>query len=308
MQNGQEHYRRFFFRYFYQPWTFSLVDEIAEASGRGFFLGVAGAFGLAYPWFHPEVVHTVQRNLELLLGRKVPESEARRVFHRFSECIADYSWMGRQKLEESASLCTEYSGIEGIEAALERGRGAVLATGHFSFFEYGALILTRRRLPVSILTLSEHNEELTDWRAQYRKRWGADTIELGADPLAPVAVVRKLQENQLCAMLVDRPALGFTQPYKLPGGYTPFSTSAALLAYLGDCPVIPVITTRLDNGNYRLVAKPPISVRDRGPREKAIREATEEIATSLFDEIRRAPTQWFQFVDVRSHLPENGAT
>jgi len=293
------HTQRFFYRWTYQPWAFDLVDRLAEPLPREAFQAVARSVAGIYCLTHPNVARTVAENLSLFLKRPATRWETFQVFQHFSAGMADYCWLGRRTLDEAASHCIERSGIEHLEEAQKEGRGAILATGHYSFFEYGAMVLGHMGLPVTVLTLSEPNDELTQLRADYRTRWGARTIEIGQDHFQSLEVVRELGKNQLCAMLVDRPTLGGNIRVDLPGGSTQFSTSAAVLAHLADCPILPVTIRRVKDGNYRLIACPPVRVNREMPRDSAINEASLAVANALSEEIGLDPLQWFQFVPVR---------
>lgn len=100
-------------------------------------------------------------------------------------------------------------------------------------------------------------------------------------------------------MLADRPFGGPRVHIELAGGRIAFSSSPALIAYLADCPVIPVVIVRRDDGGYRLISKAPIWPRRfEGNRDERIELATRAVADSLFEEIRRHPHQWYQFVPV----------
>jgi lauroyl/myristoyl acyltransferase len=100
-------------------------------------------------------------------------------------------------------------------------------------------------------------------------------------------------------MLADRPAGGPMVSIDLPNGRIPFSSSPALLAWLADCPVIPVTIARRSDGLYRIVSKPCVWPRRfPGDRDACVKAATREIAGSLFEEIAREPHQWYQFVPV----------
>ena len=100
-------------------------------------------------------------------------------------------------------------------------------------------------------------------------------------------------------MLADRPFGGPSVPIDLPNGSIAFSSSPALLAWMADCPVIPVAIARRPDGLYRIVSKPGVWPRRLGQdREAAVEAATRAIAESLFEEIAQTPHQWYQFVPV----------
>lgn len=292
------HQERAFYKVLYTARSFAFFDWLYHLLGRRAFNAIAGFTGWIYAVSQPGVRRIVADNLQLLTGSPANEEEAASVFRNFGLTISDYLASGNITPAEARSWMEPNIGA--IEAAFENGKGAILATGHFGFFEFGANLLGQRNIPVSVLTLSEPTRALTEWRATFRARWGAKTIEVGREKFASLEIVHALNAGEICAMLVDRPYENdHTIPIDLPGGQILFSTSAALLARLADCPIIPVAVTRLPGGKYRLTAKPPIFVEKDKPRKEALETATRALARELFEEIQKAPTQWYQFVSVR---------
>jgi lauroyl/myristoyl acyltransferase len=293
------HYERAFFKLIYTPRIFEFTSRLFRFLGRGVYQGVARSVAWSYAVTQHGVREIVRRNLELLMPGEARGRDAVKVFTTFGATIADYVAVGNMEQAEAEKWRAESLGSEHLEEARRQGRGAILATGHFGFFEFGALLLGRMGYPVTVVTLSEHTPELTKWRADFRKRWGAETIEVGPDAFSSLRVVQALGEGRFAAMLADRPFGGPTVPIDLPGGKIAFSASPALLAYLADCPVIPVTIARREDGRYRIVSQPCVWPRRLGEtREACVEAATREIAASLFAEIARHPHQWYQFVPV----------
>lgn len=294
---SKPHYERAFFKLIYTPQIFEFTSRLFGFLGRGFYQAVARSVAWSYAVTQIGVTKTVQRNLELFFPAKF--GDAVKVFTNFGATIADYVAIGNMRIDEAEKLCAESLGGEHLEEARRAGRGAILATGHYGFFEFGALLLGKAGYPVTVVTLSEHTPELTQWRAAFRKRWGAETIEIGPDAFSSLRVVQALNEGGFAAMLADRPFGGPTVEVALPRGTIEFSSSPALLAYLADCPVIPVTITRRPDGRYRIVSKPGIRPRRMdGDRDANVAAATRAIAQALFEEISHDPRQWYQFVPV----------
>lgn len=296
---SRPHTARLFYKVIYTATIFRLVDRLYRWLGRRIFNAVGFSVAHMYAWTHQEIRKTVAANLQLLTGRDM-NREATEVFRNFGLTISDYVCTGNMAPAAVRAWVTDYQGLEHIEAAHQAGRGAILATGHFGFFELGGHFLGQRGLPVTALTLPEPTSDLTEWRANFRARWGVRTLAIGHDPFASLEVVRTLNQGQLCALLVDRPfGDSPAQTISLPGGSIRFSTSAALLAHLAGCPIIPVATSRLPGGNYRIIARPAIYLDRSLGRPASVEKATNELAQTLFEEIQQSPTQWYQFVSVR---------
>jgi KDO2-lipid IV(A) lauroyltransferase len=297
--SSRPHNERAFFKVMYTPEIFEGTSRLFRFLGRGFYGVVARSVAWTYAVTQHGVRETVRKNLELLTKAPMRRRDAVRVFTTFGATIADYVAVGNMTVDEAAQWCVESIGSEHLEEASRGGKGAILATGHYGFFEFGALLLTKMNYPVTVVTLSEHTPELTAWRANFRRRWGAGTIEIGPDAFSSLRVVQALNKGGFAAMLADRPMGGPTVPVTLPNGRIAFSASPALLAWLADCPVIPATISRRPDGFYRLVSKPCIWPRRfDGDRAACVEAATREIAASLFEEIAREPHQWYQFIPV----------
>jgi lauroyl/myristoyl acyltransferase len=270
------------------------------------FFGRLGAQALSrtvawtYAVTQPAIRRIVRDNLALLQKEPVSEREAISVFVNFGATIADYVAVGTMPSKKALALCAEHEGIEHLEAASSAGQGVILATGHFSFFEFGAVVLGGMGKKVAIATLREPSDDLTVWRAAWRERWGTETIAIGTDPFSSLQVAKAIEEGHCMAMLADRPISERGVPFDLPNGRTMLSSSPALLSWMTGCKILPVIVTRLSDGRYRIVAKPALEAHrvPHGQRDAEIARCTRDLGTALFEEIRRAPLQWYQFVPV----------
>jgi KDO2-lipid IV(A) lauroyltransferase len=293
-----DHTSRLFYRLFYTPDAFAMVSRAAEALGRDGCRAIARTLAWLYTRTHPGVVETVRQNLCYVVPGRADAALAARVFENFAMGLADYFALGALPLREAVLHCPQREGLEHLQKVHREGRGAILATGHFGFFEFGAALLAELDLPFTALTLGEPSEELTAWRAAYRLRWRAETIEVGADSFSALRVIEALQAGRFCAMLVDRPFGGPCVEVPLPGGTIPFSTSPGLLAHLAGCPVLPVTITQDESGTYRLVAHAPIYPDPAASRAENTLAISREVARVLGVEFASHPEQWYHFAPI----------
>lgn len=294
------HTERWAYRKLYTPEIFSLSSRLYPYLGRPGFQAVARSVAWTYAMTQPHVRGVVRQNLSLLTKEPVTDADAVRVFVNFGATIADYVAVGAMPKEKALGLCDVQEGLEHLNAAKAGGKGVILATGHYSFFEFGSAVLGAMGHQVTIATLPEPSGGLTDWRANWRARWGTKTIPVGDDPFSSLQVIRAIESGDCMAMLADRPIGESGLPVDLPNGRILFSTSPALLAWMTGCQILPVVVTRLRGGRYRITACPPVIVqRESGLGRKAeIERCTRELAAALFREICRQPHQWYQFVPV----------
>jgi lauroyl/myristoyl acyltransferase len=178
--------------------------------------------------------------------------------------MVDYFYAGAHSLEYAVALVDERKGFDYVQKAKAEGKGALFLTPHLSFFELGGVIMKDIGVPMVALTNPEPSPELTAWRANYRLRWGVETIEVGHDHLQFVKILKELSAGKFVAALFDRPHASQSFKAQVLGGLLPCSSGILLLALLGKCPVIPVTVVVKPNGKYSLEAFPPIRIEKQG--------------------------------------------
>lgn len=300
LSDQKPHTERWAYRRLYSANIFELATRIYPFFRRPGAQVLSRTVAWTYAVTQPAIRKIVRDNLSLLQKEPVSERDAISVFVNFGATIADYVAVGALSPEKALAFCAEHEGIEHLQAATSAGSGVILATGHFSFFEFGAVVLGRMGRKVTIATLPEPSDKLTAWRAEWRRRWGTETIAVGIDPFSSLQVARAIGEGHCMAMLADRPIAERGISFDLPNGRTMLSSSPALLSSMTGCKVLPVVVARLPGGRYRITAKPAVQARrvPHDQRNGEIARCTRELGASLFEEIRRAPLQWYQFVPV----------
>ncbi len=292
------HTERWAYRRLYTPDTFDLATRLYRFLRRPGCQLVSRTVAWTYAVTQPAIRRIVKNNLALLQKKPVSDADAVRTFVNYGATIADYVAVGAMPAEKAHLLCVEHEGVEHLQEATRDGKGAILVTGHYSFFEFGTVILNHAGYQSAIATMPEPTSALTEWRARWRERWGTETIPVGADPFSALQVIRAIDAGKCMAMLADRPIGETGLPVDLPNGRILFSTSPALLSWMTGRPILPSSIVRLPAGGYRITTKPPITANREGKRSEEIVRCTREIAASLFAEICREPRQWYQFVPV----------
>ena len=289
------HTSRLFYRVGYTAWFFSLLSLAARVLGRKGSARLARGLARIYSSTQASIVDVVAKNLSLFVNRAVPRAEAARVFENFAMTMADYHWLGSCTTAMGFALADFECDLGHLRSACEDGRGAILVTGHYSFFEFGGLILRQSGFSVSVITHAEPSPELTRWRAAYRLRWGVETIELGNDSFSSLRAVEAIERGRLTAMLVDRPHGGRSLDVDLPGGSISYSLAPALLSWMTGCAIVPVCVRRKKSGRYAILAGPPIRADRTKQRAEALPDCTRQIAAALHAEFLQDPLQWFHF-------------
>jgi KDO2-lipid IV(A) lauroyltransferase len=277
----------------YRAGWFSVGKAAAALFPRRVLRAFAAWCGKFFAWTHPGHVDVVRRNLALL-GTAGPLNPAN-VYAEFGRVLADYFYLGSRSLAAASALIEDRIGFEHLRAAHAAGRGALLLTPHLSFFELGGVVMREFDFPMVALTNPEPSAALGRWRADYRRRWGVETVEVGEHELQFMEIAKHLRSGKFVAALFDRPHPSQSFSARVPGGVLPCSSGILLLALVASCPVIPVTVFVKPNGKYRLEALPPITIQRCGTSAEILQRHTQVLVDALLPTIASHPRQWFQF-------------
>ena len=274
----------------------------AHLMPRSFCQWLSARIGLASYARRPGAQAALRSNLHLVTGRCGPDLDALCAENvaNFSHMLADYFLCaGSDAAEQACKLLHGRSGEEHLAEARERGKGAIIVTAHLGHWELGGLMLARRGLPLTVITLEEPSSELSRWREACRRQFGIKTITVGpGHPFAFVEMIQTLRRNELLAMLVDRPYGGTGAPVNFFGHETEFSTAPALLAHHTGAAVLPAFVLQDDAGGYISTAEPIIPMNETNGNGSGLAGNTQRIATIFEAIIRRHPEQWFNYVPI----------
>lgn len=286
-----------FYKALYRPHAFEFAISARRLVGRSLSIRVAQLIGIGYAITHPGVLREIRANIALLDSRKATWMNAAKVCIHQALNFREYAELGTGETQTVLEMLGAKKGIEHIEEARRGGNGCLFVTGHFGFFELGGLVMSQMGYPMTTLTLPEPTTELTRWRADFRKRWGVETVVVGNDAFSAVEITRKLRSGAMVALLSDRPFDTNTVDVDLPHGRIPFSTAPVLLSLLSGAPIIAAGIWRESNGKFTIVASEPLRPQwlPEG-REATLAYFTERLAKEgLVPLFAQAPEQWHHY-------------
>lgn len=182
-----------------------------------------------------------------------------------------------------------FEGDDRVRQALRGGKGAILITGHFGFWELQGLAHALALPPIHLLARRLDNPYLHDLLERIRTATGNRVIYRRG---AVRRVLRALQDNEAVGILIDQhiqPKDAVTVTFF--GRPASTTTAVAALALRTGAPVIPVFGLPLPDGRYRMVYEHPIEP----PLIDApdpITELTQRCTDVLEMYVRRHPDLW----------------
>lgn len=183
----------------------------------------------------------------------------------------------------------EFEGEERVVAAHAEGRGVLLFTGHFGFWEINALVHALEIKPMAVLARPLDNPLLHDLLERVRRRTGNSVIYRRG---AIRRVLRALADNQAVAFLIDQ-HIATSDAVYVDFFNRPAATTSALasLALRTGAPVVPVFALPQPGGRFRMVYEHAVAP----PREDdpdAIHAFTQRCTGVLEMYVRRYPDLW----------------
>ena len=257
----------------------SLVRAIGTTIGWTFWAVDAGHRRLAF------------RQLQAAFPGKTPKEcrlITRRTFAHFGRSLTTLLKFSTLTPDQIRARIV-FDGEDRVRQALSRGRGVLLITGHFGFWELQGLATPLVLPPISVLARRLDNPHLHDLLEGMRTATGNRVIYRQG---AVRRVLRALQQNETVAILIDQhiqPKDAVTVSFF---GRPAATTSAvAALALRTGAPVIPTFALPLPDGRFRCVYEHPIDP----PLPDAanpITELTQRCTDVLEMYVRRNPELW----------------
>jgi lauroyl/myristoyl acyltransferase len=221
---------------------------------------------------------------------------ALRVYRSYALDVVDFLRCMNRTGREALSLFESHEAHGALfHAQLARGRGVILVTGHIGNWEIGSVMLRAQDLPLTIVAMREASEEINRLRNGFRGQIGAETLEVRQSMDTALQLRRRLADNRIVAMLMDRHVGRDRVAVTFFGRRAWFLRTPALLAYLTGAPLLPCSIVRLPDGRYRVKPGQPIYVSRDMDRDRAVALAAQAFATDLEARIRETPEYWYQF-------------
>jgi KDO2-lipid IV(A) lauroyltransferase len=230
------------------------------------------------------------RNLEAAFPvRSAAERDAiaRAMFAHFGRLLVVLLKFSTMRPDEMLAH-VEFEGEERVRAAHAQGRGVLLFTGHFGFWEINALVHALVLQPMAVVARPLDNPLLHDLLERVRAMTGNSVIYRKGGLRR---ILRTLGANQAVALLIDQHI--HTDAVYVDFFNRPAATTAALaaVALRTGAPVIPVFALPLPNGRFRMVYERAVDP-PRADDPDAVRDFTQRCTDVLEMYVRRYPELW----------------
>lgn len=227
---------------------------------------------------------------------------ARQTFRHFGQLLVILIKFSTLTAEQVRAR-VEWEGEERVREALAQGRGVMLSSGHFGFWELQAIAHALVLPPMHLLARPLDNPNLHQWLEDTRRKTGNKIIYRRG---AVRRVLRALENNECIAIMIDQ-HIQQSDAVMVDFFNRPAATTSALaaLALRTGAPVVPVFALPLPGCRFRLIYDHPVEPPPEDHPDR-IREFTQRCTDVLEMYVRRYPHLWL-WMHRRWRDPETGA-
>lgn len=278
-------------------------------------IGRRGGRALARACLYPVTLYFLLRRgaerrdsrayLTRALGRPATLFDVARHIHTFASTILDRVFLldeGKPGTDIRRRFDVTISGLDGLHAQLDQGRGVLLFGSHLGSFEV-LRVLARQRPDYTIRVVLDkaHSPALTRLLDALNPEIASKVIDGSQDgPSIMLAIQQATAQGHLVALLVDRAQPGgATVAVPFLGAPAEFPTAPWLIAAVLKVPVSLAFGLYRGGNRYDLAFEAFSDGIDLARRERAaaIPALIRRYAARLEHHVRNAPYNWFNFYD-----------
>ena len=210
-----------------------------------------------------------------------------------------YRQLGRTAVEHARLLAGRtadlrdrlaVSGDEHIARARKGGRGVILITGHFGYWELLGATVAMLGYPITVVAKKLHNPAVDRLVHAGRERLGMAVATMDK---APAAVFRALRRNECVGLLADQDAGAGGVFVDFLGSRASTYQGPALFALRTGAPIVPCFIIRTGPERHRVCFEAPIEAIPTGNEPADIARVTQVYTDVLARYIKDFPDHWF---------------
>jgi KDO2-lipid IV(A) lauroyltransferase len=267
--------------------------KIANLLPRKWVLKFTGSLGnLAY-YIFKEAREITINNLTEVFGHQKTKAEiitlAKKVFQMIGKNAGDII---RALPIESSSQLEKFIKVEGeeyLKAALAKGKGVILITGHIGAFELiGSYLGLAGYKPLAIGTAVK-DEKLNNLLLHNRTSRGIEAIERGKETFK---LVKALKSGRIVIMLIDQDTRVKSRFVNFLGKPAATPIGGALMAQKTAAAVIPIYISMQSDHSQLIEIFPEVPIISGGDEEENLIENIQRISDTTEAAILRNPEQW----------------
>jgi KDO2-lipid IV(A) lauroyltransferase len=260
-------------------------------------------FGLIFYLFYGARRRMIIENQRQVLGAVSSLRLHRNTLRVMINLFHSYHLLARLAIMDAAQIRrgVELRGEAHLQAALARGKGAILLGSHIANYNILASYTALYHDPAGAFVEPVQPPELFSFVAELRSRTGLQLFL--ADREGVVGAMRLLKRNGLLMIAADRYLGSNGTLVRFFGRPTYLSHGPIVLSQRSGAALLPAALERLADGRLRVTLQAPLQLVDTGRRREDLAQNMRILARALEETIRPVVHQWLMVVPVWSTNP-----
>ena len=240
----------------------------------------------------------LERHQRRIHGPDTPPKVVRRLARAMSASYGRYwaevFWAHPRKRQAIADHI-DVLDVDKVYVEQDAGRGVIFALPHLGNWEAAGAKADFIRLRVLAAAEALPNERIIDWFTKTREGLGIDVVIARPGAGVTKALVRRLNEGRVVALVADRDLKGTGVEVELFGEKTTMPAGPVALADRTGAALYPVAAYFKAGRGHTVVVGDEIQIPDLPTREERIEAGTRAFGVAVEDMVRKAPEQWHLF-------------
>jgi KDO2-lipid IV(A) lauroyltransferase len=235
----------------------------------------------------------VMNNLRIAFGEELNESErkaiARRVFVNIGKTLAEIARFPVTSSSELRSF-THLATPEVFDETRARGKGCIIASGHFSNWEIAGYVINDVGYTLDFLVEGQHNPYFDNLLTRLRESCGVKVHH--SDRGGMKEVLKTLRRNEIVAIVSDQHAGSRGIIVRFFGRLVSVPRAPAALSYRTGAAIVVGYDYRQPDDTHVLRAHAVLYPRRDAPEQSEIYRLTSAYTAILEEQIRAHPDLW----------------
>jgi lauroyl/myristoyl acyltransferase len=268
------------------------ASALAGALPQAFSRRVAATVAFLFYAIKPAVRRNVRTNFDKI---GLHPKSTFHVFRNFSRAVTDLLRLSHMKREDLMALCS-VRGVENLDRALRKGRGAIIFAPHLGPWELAGAYLASLGYAMNTVALEHPSGRVTRFFSAIRRAWGFNDYPLRS---SAVQLMKALARGECVVLLVDRNFSHRGVALRFLGGEALLPIGHVTLSLRSGAPLLPSCSYYAGDGTIHVVIDEEVRVEGPNPSAASLGNACLERIEGY---VRSHPEQWFAF----DHLWEEG--
>ena len=193
---------------------------------------------------------------------------------------------------DTINAVVKTDGLEYLEEAYAKGKGALMCTGHFGNWELLGATVALHGYPMLSIARKQNNGAMDRFINEYREIV-EQKVAYNKGKEGILAMGRYLKEKQLLGILYDQDTNDTGVKTVLFGKEVITPAGPAVFSRTFGCPILPIFMHYDEDGGCRAKIYPPLYAEKTKDKDRDLARVTEKMMAVLEQEIRENPPMWF---------------